>query len=291
MTESAPSPLFEFLEEVNRRPEPFSHYTAWELWTHEHTSKHMLAYHLNPHVDVSSRQASFIDKSAEWLTKTFELGRGKHVADFGCGPGLYTQRLARSGASVTGIDFSERSIDYARTQADNEELPIEYVVADYLTWNPEQQFDLILMIMCDFCVLSPQQRRTLADRFVQLLKPDGRLVLDVYSLTALDKRDEVSGYETNLLDGFWSPDRYYGFLTSFTYKKERVTLDKYAIVEPHQTRWIYNWLQHFSPETLTEELAVSGLEVVDVLGDVAGSPYDPDADEFAVVVRSMGETK
>jgi 2-polyprenyl-3-methyl-5-hydroxy-6-metoxy-1,4-benzoquinol methylase len=32
------------------------------------------------------------------------------IADFGCGPGLYTEKLAERGATVTGIDFSENSI-------------------------------------------------------------------------------------------------------------------------------------------------------------------------------------
>ncbi len=37
--------MFEFLCEVNRRPEPFSQYTARELWTDPHTSRKMLALH------------------------------------------------------------------------------------------------------------------------------------------------------------------------------------------------------------------------------------------------------
>jgi hypothetical protein len=37
--------MFEFLCEVNRRPEPFSRYTARELWTDPHTSRKMLALH------------------------------------------------------------------------------------------------------------------------------------------------------------------------------------------------------------------------------------------------------
>jgi len=53
--------MFTQLEEINSRPEPFEFYTAADLWTEEHTSEQMLAYHLNTEVDVSSRRGEFID--------------------------------------------------------------------------------------------------------------------------------------------------------------------------------------------------------------------------------------
>jgi len=57
-------PLFEFLLEVNRRPEPFAEYTAGELWTDPHTSRRMLALHLDP-ADAASRNREFLDRSAD----------------------------------------------------------------------------------------------------------------------------------------------------------------------------------------------------------------------------------
>ena len=55
--------MFKVLQEVNDRPAPFQFYTADELWTNEHTSKHMLEYHLNESIDASSRKKSFIERS------------------------------------------------------------------------------------------------------------------------------------------------------------------------------------------------------------------------------------
>ena len=62
--------MFAKLEEINSRPKPFEVYTAADLWTDEHTSKQMLAYHLNPDIDVSSRKKEFINfrESAAKLT-------------------------------------------------------------------------------------------------------------------------------------------------------------------------------------------------------------------------------
>ncbi|MCG8527435.1 MAG: hypothetical protein MI748_13710 [Opitutales bacterium] len=77
--------MFEELKEINHRPEPFEYYTADDLWTDEHTSKQMLAYHLNEEVDISSRKGEFINRSVNWIIKKFDLNENKRVADFGCG--------------------------------------------------------------------------------------------------------------------------------------------------------------------------------------------------------------
>ncbi len=66
--------MFEELEKINARPKPFEFYTASDLWTDEYTSKQMLSFHLNEEIDVSSRNAAFIDRSAEWLASHFNVG-------------------------------------------------------------------------------------------------------------------------------------------------------------------------------------------------------------------------
>jgi len=279
--------MFDQLETIFHRPRPFKFYTANELWTDEHTSAQMLAYHLNEEVDLSSRSGAFIDRSVEWIVPHLGVGKGTKIADFGCGPGLYTTRLARRGADVTGIDFSKRSIDHACKTAAAEGLSIRYINESYLELELDDRFDLVTMIMCDFCALSPEQRRTMLRKFHGLLAPGGAVLLDVYSLAAFAGRKELAICEVDLLDGFWSPHRYYGFLNTFTYDEEKVVLDKYTIVEEARTRTIYNWLQYFSPEGLEQELNHCDLDVEKRYADVAGSTYKPEHTEFAVVARKQ----
>jgi 2-polyprenyl-3-methyl-5-hydroxy-6-metoxy-1,4-benzoquinol methylase len=273
------------LKEINRRPALFEHYTAAELWTDEHTSSKMLDHHLNASSDVSSRNTEFIERSASWIVRRFGLTENKSVADFGCGPGLYTTRLAASGADITGIDFSERSLRYARERAQSNGISIDYVCSDYLDFESDKRFDLITLIMCDFCALSLDQRRALLDKFLVHLKEGGAVLLDVYSLRAFDAREEHATYAHNLLDGFWSSAPYFGFLNTFKYGSENVVLDKYTIVEERRVRVIYNWLQYFSVEALSAELEDRGFVVNDVVGDVAGATVDPEAHEFAIVAQ------
>ena len=279
--------MFEELEKFNACPEPFEFYTASDLWAEEHTSRQMLSFHLNEEIDVSSRNAAFIDRSVDWIASHFKVGTRTKIADFGCGPGLYTTRLAKKQAVITGLDFSIRSIQYAQEVADREGLSIRYINQDYLEYEIDDRFDLILMIMCDFCALSPFQRRKLLSKFHTILKSSGSILLDVYSLKAFKQREEMAMYEANLLNGFWSPNKYYGFLNTFKYEKEKVVLDKYTIVEAGRTRTVYNWLQYFSPGVLESELMESGFKVEGFYSDVAGSPFGSENEEFAVVARKI----
>ena len=279
--------MFEELERINERPEPFQCYTASDLWTDEHTSKQMLSFHLNEAIDVSSRNAEFINRSVEWIASESNIGRDCTIADFGCGPGLYAAPLARRGANVTGIDFSGRSIEYAKEVAAREQLDISYVKQNYLEFETEDRFDLALMIMCDFCALSPTQRKGMLSKFHEVLKPGGSVLLDVYSLSAFEQKEEVATYEVNHLDGFWSSNRYYGFLNTFKYDEEKVTLDKYTIIEEKRTRVIYNWIQYFGSEDPEREFMEAGFSIKELFSDVAGAPYDRKSSEFAVIAHRV----
>lgn len=275
--------MYKELETINSRPTPFQYYTAEELWTDEHTSKQMLQFHLNESINVSSRNISFIDRSVEWIASYFKMDNSTNIIDFGCGPGLYTTRFAEKGAKVTGINFSKSSIEYAKTAAQNHGFEIDYIHQNYLFFETDKRFDLITMIMCDFCALSPKQRTELLHKFNNLLKPDGSILLDVYTLESFSQREEQSLYEINLLNGFWSLEKYYGFQNTFKYDDEKVVLDKYTIVEKNRTRVVYNWLQYFSREALIVEFTDNKFKVENLYSDVAGSEFDPNNGEMAIV--------
>jgi SAM-dependent methyltransferase len=280
--------MYNELNIINSRPEPFQYYTTDELWTDDHTSKKMLECHLNETIDVSSRNKAFIDRSIDWITGKFQIGVNSRIADFGCGPGLYTTPLAEKGADVTGIDFSERSIRYARDVALRKGLDIDYVVKNYLEYETGKKFHLITMIMCDFCALSPAQRKQMLKKFYDFLEPEGSVLLDVYSYHAYRKRKEAATYERNLLNGFFSPEDYYGFLNTFKYETEKVILDKYTIIEASQIKTIYNWLQYFSLEGIKKEFREIGFSIDEYYSDVAGTPFSADSDEFAIIAHKIG---
>ncbi len=279
--------MFDKLVKINNKPKPFEFYTAEELWDDNYRSTQMLQYHLNETVDVSSRNHQFIVESADWIIEHFRLGKSSGIADFGCGPGLYSKRLAEKGLKVTGIDFSRNSIKYARAEAELNNLNVNYINMNYLDFSSSDRFDLIIMIMCDYCALSPIQRRALLKIFHSHLNEGGSIFLDVYSLNAFDKREESALYEKNQLFQFWSADDYFAFVNIFKYDDEKVCLDKFTIYEESKSYTVYNWLQYYSVSSLEEEFKEAGFSLTDVLGNVAGAEYSEKGDEFAVIAEKL----
>jgi SAM-dependent methyltransferase len=277
--------MFSLLEKINQRPNPFEFCNSEVLWNTPYLSKNMLKYHLDENVDIASRKKAFIEKSIEWMTSYFSLGSDTKICDFGCGPGLYTLGLSEKKAVVTGIDFSRNSIEYARKKADLHGVRINYVLENYLNFETNEKFDLITLIMCDFCALSPEQRRKILTKFGNMLNEGGSILLDAYSINAFNKRNETTTYEHQLLEGFWSEDDYYGFLNTFKYPVEKVILDQYTIVEKRKTWQIFNWLQYFNLETITNEIENCNFVISEIFSDVAGMHYSDTGDEFALVLK------
>ena len=277
--------MFKELEEINSSPAPFQFYTADTLWTDNHISKKMLESDLNEDIEVSIQNREFINHSVDWIVTHFGIEKNRRVADFGCGMGTYATQLAEKGADVTGIDFSETFIQHAKEVAKQKEMDINYVLQDYLEFETEERFDLITLLLCDFCALSPSQRKTMLKKFYKFLKPDGSVLIDVYSLNAFNQREEAETYEHSRLNGFWSPENYYCFQNMFKYDEEKVVLDKYTIIEEKRTRVVYNWLQYYNMDSLRKEFEENDFEVEGFYADVTGTTISPESLEIVIVAK------
>jgi len=278
--------MYELLQDISRRPEPFSRYTAMELWTRPYLARQMLRFHLNQETELASRRFETIDQIVNWIDS--QLGfSGKSVCDLGCGPGLYTQRFAAIGADVTGVDFSAHSLEYARLKAGEEKQSIRYLEADYLSDELPVGFDIVTLIYTDYSVLSPSQRARLLGRIRKMLNPGGRLVMDVAGMGSLAAKQECTLVENKLMFGFWAEGDYVGIQRSFVYSDECLSVDRYVIVEPAETWKVFNWYQYFTPGRLQEELVSAGFFVELMSGGLKGEPLEADGDFIGVIASLM----
>ncbi len=271
--------MYDLLFDFSKRPVPFSRTTVKELWTRPHLARQMLDYHLSQETDLASRRFESIDLVVEWIDAQLDLSE-KSMCDLGCGPGLYTQRFESKGAIVAGVDFSARSLDYAKTQGTN---TIRYIEADYLLDDLPSGFDIVTLIYTDLCALSPAQRKLLLGRMHGMLNPGGQIVLDVAGIGSFDQKEEVTVIQDRLMDGFWSAGDYVGIHRTFVYPEEYLSLDRYVIVEPGETWQIFNWLQYFTPESIEAELQSAGFEIDQMVGDLTGVPMQPKSDFIGIV--------
>ncbi len=79
-----------------------------------------------------------------WLPESLA---GVSVLDIGCNAGFYSQRLARRGARVTGIDHDERYLRQARFAAEMAGLDIDFRKMEVYDVDAlEQSYDLVLFM-------------------------------------------------------------------------------------------------------------------------------------------------
>ena len=154
--------------------------TKGEFWNDSYISQQMLKAHLDPEFEGASRKLEFIESSASWIKELVPPAEFSSLLDVGCGPGLYTERFSRQGYRVTGIDFSRRSIEYARRSAAGQGLDIAYFCQDYLEMSFREPFDFATMIYCDYGALSDVDRKGLMNRIYRQLKPGGKFLFDVF---------------------------------------------------------------------------------------------------------------
>ena len=277
--------MYELLQDISQRPNPFCHYTAMELWTRPHLARQMLDFHLNQETDLASHRYEAIDKIVNWIDSQLILS-GKRVCDLGCGPGLYTQRFSACGADVTGVDFSAHSLEYAKLKASENKQAITYLRADYLSDDLPSGFDIVTLIYTDYCVLSSSQRATLLSRIHEILNPGGQLVMDAAGIGSFSGKEEFTLIEDRLMFGFWADGEYVGIHRAFVYPQELLSLDRYVIIEPNDTWQIFNWFQHFTPEGLQAELSAAGFTVNQMVGDLTGEPLKTDDDFIGVIANA-----
>ncbi len=275
---------FEALRQACRKPEPFASGEP-RFWDDEHISQQLLAAHLDPETDLASRRPGMIDATVQWLLEYLHLRPGDRVLDLGCGPGLYCERFSRAGLDVTGIDFSQRSIEFARAEAGGNGLAVDYQYGNYLDVPFPHRLRAIFMIYGDFCVLSNRQRDGLLGKIAASLDNGGRFVFDVSARKHRQEagaRNQWAFFES----GFWKPVPHLVLTQGFDYPSEGVFLDQFVVITEDGAVSVYrNWFHDYSLETITAALAARGFAVEAGWSDLAGTPYDPSGGWIGVAAR------
>jgi len=232
------------------------------MWTDDYISARLLEIHLDPDVDSASRRPENIDLTLEFL-RGFLPEKNLEILDLGCGPGLYTERLAEEGYRVTGIDFSERSIACAKERAGEKGLDINYRCLNYLQLDYEERFDLVILIYNDFSVLLPEERTLLLEKVYRALKKGGVFVFDVLNdRDAEDKFLDDSSWTVSEKDGFWKASPYLELVSMYSYPEQQVYLKQHMIVDKDERIENYRfWIHYYSSGQMIRLLSDKGFSL------------------------------
>lgn len=249
------------------------------FWDDDHISKNMLEAHLHPDWEAASRRHEEIDRSVQWLSHLFPPGSS--ILDLGCGPGLYTKRLAGFGYDVTGLDFSRRSIAYAQEHDPHS----RYVYQNYLELDYTEVFDLITLIYCDYGALTLGERHMLLAKVHQALKPGGLLVMDVFTHQTIRGKQDRSSWSAQPDGGFWHAEPHICLEAAYYYEDHTVEGRQTVIATGHELHQYLIWNTVYTRDTLAGEVLPWGFQVDSAYDDSCGSPYTGEADTICVVLR------
>jgi SAM-dependent methyltransferase len=194
--------------------------------------------------------------------------------------------LARRGLEVTGMDFSANSLEYARLQARQEDLSIDYILQDYLTLDYDGEFDAACLIYFDLGVFSKANRDRLLPGIARALKPGGHFVFDVITEYYRSPAHGGMNWEVYPSGGFWRPGAHMVLSQAFVYAEDKACLDRYLVMDDSGQLAIYNvWEHQFTPEMLRSELTAAGFSAVSFWSDLTGTPYAERAGSIGVVAK------
>lgn len=254
-----------------------------QFWNDEHISSYVLETHLNPQADRASRKPEFMDQSVDWIISIAPPSRFSSLLDLGCGPGLYAERFRKAGFSVTGIDFSKRSIEYAKKQTAIQESGIQYYYQNYLKMDYDSCFDIVTLIYCDFGVLSTDDRANLMKRVYRALKPGGMHILDVFTHAQHEDETEHSGWNYYPDGGFWDSSPHLCLESFYRYDEDDTVLNQTIVINEDGVECYNIWEHCFTKDGLLGEVQAAGFTQYELYGDISGKQYDEDGNIICAV--------
>lgn len=213
---------------LGRSPEPEPWAEGDNIpWHEPGFSARMLREHLSQEHDAASRRAGQIDRHVGFIAGEVLGGRPARVLDLGCGPGLYSARLARLGCACRGIDYSPASIAYA-----GEHAPpgCEYVLGDVRQTEFGQGHDLVMLLYGELNVFRPEHARELLRRAGVALGPGGRLLLEPHTFAAVRDLAGAPSWSCHA-EGLFSPGPHLLLTETFWHGRDQAATLRYWVVD------------------------------------------------------------
>lgn len=209
------------------------------------------------------------------------------IVDLGCGTGLLTVELARTGAAVTGVDPAPAMLDVARHRPGSDSVRWVEGVATVI---PESSADLVVMTGHVAQVfLSDESWRETLDAIATAVRPGGHLAFETRNPSArawerwnpedsrrvLDVPTELTAYGISQVELWHEVTEVH---------EERVRFTQHHRFHPGaEDLESHNELRFRNEAAVRESVTAAGFAVDKVFGDWDRSPVLPRAPELIVI--------
>ncbi|MGL4198262.1 MAG: class I SAM-dependent methyltransferase [Allorhizobium sp.] len=207
------------------------------------------------------------------------------VLDIGCGTGSMTQRLAKRGHMVTGVDPADGMLQIARMK--DGQGRVDWVQAAASEFSLPDRFDLAIMTGHVFQVFLDDTETFAALRNIHRhLKRGGTLILESRNprVRAWEDWTEAKTRECRVVDGVGPVEVYYQIKDV---EAEHVTFDAvFSIEATGKTLISESRLRFAKVETIQSLLAAAGFHEVELLGWWDRTPYSDTSPEIIALARA-----
>jgi len=214
----------------NQNPAPWSEDEKIP-WHDPDFSHRMLDEHLTQEHDAASRRSERIELHVSWIHDALVDGRPCRILDLGCGPGLYTSRLASLGHQCVGIDISPVSVEYARERAAARNLSCEYIhddirVADYGTG-----YQLVMLLFGEFNVFRREEIADILGKAYYSMARGGVLLLEPHTFRAVKEMGHEEPIWHSSQYGLFSEHPHLSLKESFWDAVACAAMQRYYVVD------------------------------------------------------------
>ncbi len=243
-------------------------------WNDPEFSQRMLQEHLTQRHDLASRRAAIIDKHVDWIHRELLGGQPGRLLDLGCGPGLYTSRLAALGHDCVGIDFSPASIDYARQQPIDGPGNCQYLQGDLRQVDYGEGFDVVMLIFGELNTFRRDDALIILRKARAALKSDGLLLLEPHTYEFVEVHGREQPTWRSSKGGLFSMRPHLLLSESFWDASLRVATQRTFVVdvETSATTKFVETMQAYTLDDYTAILREAGFNVRDSYAALPGSP-------------------
>lgn len=242
-------------------------------WDDPDFSRRMLKEHLSQRYDAASRRTSLIKKHVDWIHRFVLEEKKSKILDLGCGPGLYTSRLAEIGHQCLGIDFSPAAIEYAKEKAAQKRLNCGYRLDNIISTDYGIGFDLVMMVFSEFNTFSNEDALTLLVKTHRSLKSGGKILLEVPSFDAVEQLGNQPPVWYTEKKGIFSDEPYICLTESIWNEEKSIAIERYFIIEEtgSEINVFINRTQAYEEQQFKKMIAAAGFKNIEFHPSLTGS--------------------
>lgn len=203
-------------------------------WNEPEFSERMLREHLTQTHDLASRRFETIDRQVAWIHERVLKGKPTRVLELGCGPGFYTNRLAKRGHTCMGIDFGPASIRTARERAAAQHIEgTAYHLDDVRTADFGEDYGLVMMNFGQLNVFRREEAADILRRAHDALEPGGIILLEPQRYETVEGagKSGTSWYAVGEEGGLFSDRPHLVLTESFWDEESRAAITRFYVVD------------------------------------------------------------